>query len=200
MHKILILYYSRHGAVSLLAKEVAYGIETVEECEAVLRTVPPVSAVCEAVEPAIPEQGDIYASAQDLADCSGLVLGSPTRFGTIASPLKYFFDQAASEWLAGTLVDKPAGVFTSSSSMHGGQESTLLSMMLPLIHHGMIMVGIPYPGTPIGSTDTGGTPYGASHVNGPDNINPIDNDEKAASRILGRRVANCAVLIAKQPL
>lgn len=200
MQKILVLYYSRHGSVSSLAREVGYGIETIEDCEAVFRTVPPVSSVCEATEPVIPGQGDVYASAQDLVDCSGLVLGSPTRFGTIASPLKYFFDQAASEWLAGTLVDKPAGVFTSSSSMHGGQESTLLSMMLPLIHHGMIMVGIPYPSTPIGRTNTGGTPYGASHVGGPDSIKPIDNDEKTAARVLGRRVANCARLIAKQAL
>ena len=199
-YKILVLYYSRHGAVSSLAKEVAYGIETADNCEAVLRTVPPVSTVCEASEPAIPEKGDIYASAQDLADCSGLVLGSPTRFGTIASPLKYFFDQAASEWLAGTLVDKPAGVFTSSSSLHGGQESTLLSMMLPLIHHGMILIGVPYPNTPVGKTQTGGTPYGASHVGGPESINPIDADEKTVARILGRRVANCARLIAQEAL
>ncbi|MCY4051900.1 MAG: NAD(P)H:quinone oxidoreductase [Gammaproteobacteria bacterium] len=200
IHKILILYYSRHGAVSSLAKEVAYGVETVEKCEAVFRTVPPVSNVCEATEPAIPEKGDIYALAQDLVDCSGLVLGSPTRFGTIASPLKYFFDQAASEWLAGTLVDKPAGVFTSSSSMHGGQESTLLSMMLPLFHHGMILVGVPYSNTPIGRTQTGGTPYGASHVAGPESINPVDSDEKTVARVLGRRVANCSRLIAKEVL
>lgn len=200
MHKILVLYYSRHGAVAALAKEVGYGIETVDGCESVMRTVPPVSTVCEATEPSIPEQGDVYASQQDLVDCSGLVLGSPTRFGTIASPLKYFFDQAASQWLAGTLVDKPAGVFTSSSSLHGGQESTLLSMMLPLIHHGMVMVGIPYPNTPIGNTKTGGTPYGASHVGGPDNINPLDKDERTAARILGHRVANCTRLVVKQAL
>ncbi|MYD76222.1 MAG: NAD(P)H:quinone oxidoreductase [Gammaproteobacteria bacterium] len=200
MHKVLVLYYSRHGAVASLAKEVGYGIETVDGCEAVMRTVPSVSTVCEATEPAIPEKGDVHARKENLEDCQALVLGSPTRFGTIASPLKYFFDQTASEWLAGTLVDKPAGVFTSSSSMHGGQESTLLSMMLPLIHHGMIVVGIPYTGSPIGNTQTGGTPYGASHVGGPDNIRPVDNDEKMAARILGRRVANCARLVAKSAL
>lgn len=200
MQKILILYYSRHGAISSLAREVGYGVETVGDCEAVMRTVPSLSPVCDATEPAIPEQGDIYACEQDLIECSALVLGSPTRFGTIASPLKYFFDQAAAQWLAGALVDKPAGVFTSSSSMHGGQESTLLSMMLPLIHHGMIMVGIPYPGSPIGKTSSGGTPYGASHHAGPSNTRPLDNDEKTAAQILGRRVANCARLVAKHAL
>ena len=164
MKKILVLYYSRHGSVASLSRYVAQGVESVDGCEAFLRTVPSVSTVCESIESDIPDSGDVYASPDDLADCNGLILGSPTRFGTIASPLKYFFDQTASQWLVGALCDKPGAVFTSSSSMHGGQESTLLSMMLPLIHHGMIMVGVPFTGTELGHTTSGGTPYGASHV------------------------------------
>ncbi len=198
--KILILYYSRHGSISNLAKLVSEGVESVGACEAVLRTVPPVSTVCESVESDIPENGDTYASIEDLENCHGLILGSPTRFGTIASPLKYFFDQTAPQWLSGTLKDKPAGVFTSSSSMHGGQESTLLSMMLPLIHHGMVMVGIPFSNTPVGNTSSGGTPYGASHVAGADNNNPITKEEASMAKTLGRRVANCAVNLSGNPL
>ena len=196
MIRILVLYYSRHGAVNALAQSIVHGVESVDGCEAVTRTVPPVSTVCEATEPAVPETGDVYVCREDLEHCSGLVLGSPTRFGTIAAPLKHFFDQTAPQWLKGTLNDKPAGVFTSSSSLHGGQESTLLSMMIPLIHHGMILVGVPYVDTPVGRTRTGGTPYGASHVAGPDNLHPVDGDEKEIARILGRRVANCARLLA----
>jgi NAD(P)H dehydrogenase (quinone) len=195
MTKILILYYSRHGSISGLAKHVSRGVEGVDQCEAAMRTVPAVSTVCESTENAIPESGDLFATLDDLESCDGLILGSPTRFGTIASPLKYFFDQTASQWLGGALADKPAGVFTSSSSMHGGQESTLLSMMLPLIHHGMIMVGIPYSHSPLSHTQSGGSPYGASHVAGADSSNPITRDETVAAEILGRRVANCAVAL-----
>ncbi len=195
MTKILILYYSRHGSVSELAKIAGHGVEQVDQCQAILRTVPAVSTVCESTEPHIPESGDVYATVEDLENCDGLILGSPTRFGNIASPLKYFFDQTAPLWLNGALKDKPAGVFTSSSSIHGGQESTLLSMMLPLIHHGMVMVGIPFHNSPLGTTDTGGTPYGASHVAGADNDEPVSRDERLLTEILGRRVGNCAVAL-----
>jgi NAD(P)H dehydrogenase (quinone) len=190
---ILVLYYSRHGSVKQLAYQIARGIESIENCEAILRTVPPVSTVCEATAPDIPDQGDPYVSLDDLKQCDGLVLGSPTRFGNMAAPLKYFLDQTAPLWLSGELADKPAGVFTSTTSMHGGQESTLLSMMLPLMHHGMVMVGVPFAGTPISITTTGGTPYGASHVAGPENQNEFSQDEQTVARILGQRVAGCAV-------
>ncbi|MDE0095382.1 MAG: NAD(P)H:quinone oxidoreductase [Gammaproteobacteria bacterium] len=195
MTSVLVLYYSRHGSVAELASQVAYGVESVDGCEAVLRTVPPVSSVAEATAPAIPEEGDVYAEPADLMSCDALVLGSPTRFGTVASPIKYFFDQTAPQWLAGTLKDKPAGVFTSTTSMHGGQESTLLGMMLPLIHHGMVMVGLPFSGTALSHTRTGGTPYGASHVAGADNNAPFSEDEVRLARLLGSRVANAAVLL-----
>jgi len=195
MTKILILYYSRHGSISGLARHVCQGVESVDHCEAAMRTVPAVSTVCESTQSEIPQSGDIYATIDDLEICDALILGSPTRFGTIASPLKYFFDQTAAQWLGGALADKPAGVFTSSSSMHGGQESTLLSMMLPLIHHGMIMVGIPYSHSPLSHTQSGGSPYGATHVAGADSNNPITQDEISAAEILGRRVANCAVAL-----
>lgn len=192
MTKILVLYYSRHGSVSELAKVVGHGVEQVDQCQAILRTVPAVSTVCESTEQSIPDSGDVYATVEDLENCDGLILGSPTRFGSIASPLKYFFDQTAPLWLNGALADKPAGVFTSSSSHHGGQESTLLSMMLPLIHHGMVIVGIPFHNSPLGTTDTGGTPYGASHVAGADSDEPVSRDERVLAEILGRRVGNCA--------
>ena len=195
MTKILVLYYSRHGSVSELAKHVCHGVEQVDQCQAILRTVPAVSTICESTEPDIPDSGDVYVSVDDLNDCDGLILGSPTRFGSIASPLKYFFDQTAPQWLNGALKDKPAGVFTSSSSSHGGQESTLLSMMLPLIHHGMVMVGIPFHNTPLGTTNTGGTPYGASHIAGADNDESISRDERILAEVLGRRIGNCAAAL-----
>ena len=195
MTRILVLYYSRHGSVSELAKHVSQGIESVDQAEAVMRTVPAVSTVVEASDSEIPQTGDIYASIDDLENCDGLILGSPTRFGTIASPLKYFFDQTAAQWLGGTLADKPGAVFTSSSSMHGGQESTLLSMMLPLIHHGMVMVGIPFSNTAVGHTHSGGSPYGATHVAGSNSTNPVSDEEKVLAATLGRRVARCAVAL-----
>ncbi len=193
---ILVLYYSRNGSVKQLAYQVARGIESVDGRDAILRTVPPVSSVCEATEADIPEQGDPYVSLDDLKQCDGLVLGSPTRFGNMAAPLKYFLDQTAPLWLSGELVDKPAGVFTSTSSMHGGQESTLLSMILPLMHHGMVIVGVPFAGTPLSKTVSGGTPYGASHVAGADNKNEFTADEKQTAHILGVRIAHCAVKLA----
>jgi len=195
MKKILVLYYSRHGSVAEMANHIARGVESVENCEALLRTVPAVSAVNEAVEATIPSTGDIYASLDDLEHCDGLLLGSPTRFGTIAAPLKFFFDQSAPQWLSGTLNDKPAGVFTSSGSMHGGQESTLLGMMLPLIHHGMLLVGLPFAGTALSHTDRGGTPYGASHVAGGDNNAAFSKDEIQLCQVLGRRVAAAAAAL-----
>ena len=192
-YSILVLYYSRHGSVKKLDYQIARGIESVDGCDAVLRTVPPVSNVCEATEADIPDDGDPYVSLEDLKQCDGILMGSPTRFGNMAAPLKYFLDQTAPLWLSGELVDKPAGVFTSTSSMHGGQESTLLSMMLPLMHHGMLMVGVPFAGTPISSTRSGGTPYGASHVAGSDNQNEFTKEEQHVARILGERLARFAV-------
>jgi NAD(P)H dehydrogenase (quinone) len=187
------LYYSRHGSVKQLAYQIARGIESIDGCDAVLRTVPAVSSVCEATEVDIPENGDPYVSLDDLKRCDGLALGSPTRFGNMAAPLKYFLDQTAPLWLSGELVDKPAGVFTSTSTMHGGQESTLLSMMLPLMHHGMLIVGVPFAGSPLNRTTSGGTPYGASHVAGADNKNEFTEDEQQTARLLGERIARCAL-------
>ncbi len=195
MAKLLILYYSRHGAVAQLARHIAAGVEGVAQCEAVVRTVPAVSTTCEATAPPIPPRGDVYATLDDLAACDGLILGSPTRFGTAAAALKHFFEQSTALWLSGALDGKPGGVFTSSGSLHGGQESTLLAMMLPLIHHGMVLVGIPFYASPIGQTTTGGTPYGASHVAGSGAHRPISADEIASAEILGRRVATCAVAL-----
>lgn len=193
MASILVLYYSRHGAVKQLAYQIARGVDAIDQCEAVLRTVAPVSTVCEASESDIPETGDPYVTQEDLKQCDGLILGSPTRFGNMAAPLKYFLDQTAPVWLAGNLVDKPAGVFTSTSSMHGGQESTLLSMMLPLMHHGMLIVGIPFADSPLSHTTTGGTPYGASHVAGADNRNPLSDEEQQSAQLLGARIARSAL-------
>ena len=193
MNRILVLYYSRHGATKEMATWVASGIESVEQCEAVIRTVPPVSTVIEAIEPEVPPSGDVYASLSDLENCHGLILGSPTRFGNFASPLKYFFDQTSGLWLSGALKDKPAAVFTSTGTMHGGQESTLLSMMLPLIHHGMIMVGLPFSDSALTRTRKGGTPYGASHVAGADSSEAFTTEEIQLCRLLGKRVAGLAV-------
>jgi NAD(P)H dehydrogenase (quinone) len=193
MKQVLVLYYSRHGATKEMATHVARGIESVEQSDAVIRTVPPVSTVTEATAPEVPTSGDTYASLSDLENCDGLILGSPTRFGNIASPLKYFFDQTSGLWLSGALKDKPAAVFTSTGTMHGGQESTLLSMMLPLIHHGMIMVGLPFSDSLLSLTRRGGTPYGASHIAGADNNEPFTSEEIQLCMLLGKRVAGLAV-------
>lgn len=190
--EILVLYYSRHGGTRRLANAVCDGIALVAGCSARLRTVPPVSTVCEATERAIPLEGPPYAEPKDLEECAGLVLGSPTRFGNMAAPMKYFVDQWLSQWLSGALIGKPAGVFTSTGSLHGGQETTLLSMMLPLFHHGMIIVGISYADSDLLTTKSGGTPYGASHLAGADGNNPVSDEEIRIARALGKRVAETA--------
>lgn len=192
MQEVLVLYYSRQGNTAEMARRVARGVEEVDGMQARLRTVPSVSATCEAVENDIPPEGPPYATLDDLKDCSGLVLGSPTRFGNIAAPLKYFLDQTSGLWLAGALTGKPAGVFTSTGSLHGGQETTLISMMLPLLHHGMLIVGLPYTEPALLGTQSGGTPYGASHLAGADGKLALTEDEKALCRALGRRVAQAA--------
>jgi NAD(P)H dehydrogenase (quinone) len=189
---ILVLYYSRHGATRKLAELIAQGIESVGGCDARLRTVPAVSPVSEALEADIPAAGAPYVEKQDLLDCAGLALGSPTRFGNMASSMKYFWDGTASEWLNGTLAGKPAVVFTSTGSLHGGQESTLLSMMIPLLHHGMLIMGLPYTHPELMTTSSGGSPYGATHWSGIDGNKPITDDEKRLAIALGRRLAETA--------
>lgn len=188
---ILVLYYSRHGATRDMARLIARGIES-GGMTARLRTVPAISAVCEAVEPDIPESGDLYCTLDDLQGASGLALGSPTRFGNMAAPLKYFLDGTSGLWLNGALLDKPAAVFTSTSSLHGGQETTLLSMMLPLLHHGMILVGLPYTEAALLRTQSGGTPYGPSHMAGIDSKLPISAEESQLCQALGKRLARLA--------
>lgn len=189
---ILVLYYSRHGATRKLAELIAQGIESVPGVDARLRTVPAVSTVAEATEPAIPPDGAPYVELQDLADCAGLALGSPTRFGNMASAMKYFLDGTAAEWLSGTLAGKPAVVFTSTGSLHGGQESTLLSMMIPLLHHGMLVMGLPYTHPELMTTSSGGSPYGATHWSGVEGNKPVTDDEKRLAVALGRRLADAA--------
>lgn len=189
---LLVLYYSRHGSTKKLADFIAQGIESVPGCNARLRTVPAISAVCEAVAPSIPTDGAPYVELSDLAECAGIALGSPTRFGNMASALKYFWDGTAADWLSGTLVGKPACVFTSTGSLHGGQESTLISMMLPLLHHGMLLFGLPYSHPALMSTSSGGTPYGASHWAGADGSKLITEDSKQLAIALGVRLAKTA--------
>jgi len=195
---VLVLYYSRSGATRAMARQIGRGLEQ-SGIEARLRTVPPVSAEHEATGPAIPDEGDIYCSIDDLKHCSGLALGSPTRFGNMAAPLKYFLDNTGSQWLSGDLIDKPASVFTSTGSMHGGQESTLLSMMLPLIHHGMVILGLPYSEPALMTTATGGTPYGPSHTAGPKSDQALSEDEKALCQALGKRLGKIATQLAAKP-
>lgn len=190
---LLVLYYSRHGATRQLAELIAQGIESVPGCDARLRTVPAVSPVSEATEPDIPAHGAPYVELSDLKECAGLALGSPTRFGNMAAALKYFWDGSSADWLAGTLSGKPACVFTSTGSIHGGQESTLLSMMLPLMHHGMLVLGIPYSNPELMTTTTGGTPYGASHWAGVSGQHGISEDSRHLALALGRRLAETAV-------
>lgn len=189
-HYVLVLYYSRNGHVKLLAEQIAQGVE-MAGVEARLRTVPNVSTLCESTEPTIPESGDIYCTEDDLANCSGLLIGSPTRFGNMAAPLKYFLDGTGGLWASGALIGKPAGVFTSTSSMHGGQEATLLSMMTPLLHHGMLIAGIPYSESALTSTQRGGTPYGSSHVES----DSLTNDEQNICRAQGKRIAQLATTL-----
>lgn len=196
MKEILVLYYSHRGSVRALAEEVARGVHRVPGAVARVRTVPRVSTVCEAVEDEIPASGPPYAEVGDLEECDGLVIGSPTRFGNMAAPMKYFLDGLAGAWVNGTLVGKPAGVFTSTSSLHGGQESTLLSMMLPLLHHGALIVGLPYSEPDLNTTRSGGTPYGASHVAGVDGNPRLSEEEARLAAALGRRVAETAVRLA----
>ncbi|MBL1276796.1 MAG: NAD(P)H:quinone oxidoreductase [Ectothiorhodospiraceae bacterium] len=193
MSDILVLYYSRKGATEQMATLIARGIEEVTGAQARLRTVPPVSTVCEATADGIPSEGAPYVSHDDLRECKGLVLGSPTRFGNMAAPLKYFLDSTSDLWISGVLAGKPAAVFTSTSSLHGGQESTLLTMMIPLLHHGMLITGLPYSETDLMHTTSGGTPYGASHYAGDDNKRPLSDEEKRLCKALGKRVAGIAV-------
>ncbi len=189
---ILVLYYSRHGATRKLAELIAQGVESVPGAEARLRTVPAVSTVTEATAPDIPASGAPYAELQDLADCAGLAMGSPTRFGNMAAAMKYFLDGTSVDWLAGTLAGKPAAVFTSTGSLHGGQESTLLSMMIPLLHHGMLVMGLPYTQPELMTTATGGSPYGPTHWSGLDGDKPVSEDEKRLAIEAGRRLAETA--------
>ncbi len=192
MGEVLVLYYSRYGATAEMARQIARGVEEVAGMQARLRTVPAVSTVCEASEPDIPDSGAPYVSEDDLSQCDGLILGSPTRFGNMAAPMKYFLDTTSRLWMSGSLIGKPAGVFTSTSSLHGGQETTLLSMMLPLLHHGMVLTGIPYSETNLLHTRSGGTPYGASHLAGSDSKLPLTDEEKQICRTQGRHLADIA--------
>lgn len=193
---VLVLYYSRYGATAAMAQQIARGIEQVGGIEARIRTVPAVSADCEATAPAIPTEGAIYCTQDDLQHCAALALGSPTRFGNMAAAMKYFLDGTASLWASGALVNKPGAVFTSTSSLHGGQETTLLSMMLPLLHQGMLITGIPYTEEALHTTRTGGTPYGASHLANKENVN-LSDDESKLCQALGKRLATIAMQLGK---
>jgi len=193
---ILVLFYSRHGATRKLAELIAQGIESVPGCDARLRTVPAVSTVAEATAPDVPADGAPYVELTDLAECAGLAVGSPTRFGNMAAPMKYFWDGTSGQWLAGALAGKPACVFTSTGSLHGGQESTLLSMMIPLLHHGLVILGLPYTNPELMTTASGGTPYGASHWAGLDGSKAITDEEKRLAIAQGRRLAETAVKLA----
>ncbi len=196
MTEVLVLYYSLHGSVEHMARQIARGVDEVQGCAATLRTVPKVSTVCEATAEDIPDQGAPYVCQDDLVRCHALALGSPTRFGNMAAPVKYFLDGTSGLWLNGGMSNKPAAVFTSTAAMHGGQESTLLSMMIPLLHHGMYLVGIPFSETDLLATTTGGTPYGASHVTGGNDRRPLSEEEKRLCRALGKRLATLASQIA----
>ncbi|MDT8428245.1 MAG: NAD(P)H:quinone oxidoreductase [Pseudomonadales bacterium] len=195
---VLILYYSRYGATAKMAQLIARGVELNQEIEARIRTVPPVSPDTAASAPAVPEQGAIYCTQEDLAGCAALALGSPTRFGNMAAALKYYLDNTGALWASGALIDKPAGVFTSTSSLHGGQETTLLSMMLPLLHHGMLITGLPYSENQLMSTDSGGTPYGPSHLAGADNKRDISAAESDLCIALGKRLGSLALQLQRE--
>ncbi|MDG2154963.1 MAG: NAD(P)H:quinone oxidoreductase [Gammaproteobacteria bacterium] len=193
MVDILVLYYSRSGSTAELAKHIARGVNSVDTCQARIRTVPSVSTETTANAPQVPESGATYATMKDLKECAGLIMGSPTRFGNMAAALKYFLDSTAADWMAGSLIGKPAAVFTSTSTLHGGQESTLLSMTIPLLHHGMLLVGVPFSEQAITTTNTGGTPYGASHVAREKTDTHLSDEEIAVAQALGKRVAKIAV-------
>ncbi|MDP2153031.1 MAG: NAD(P)H:quinone oxidoreductase [Methylotenera sp.] len=197
MNEILILYYSQGGAVREMAQLIARGVQSVDGIKARIRSVPKVSATCEATESDIPNTGDPYVELQDLEECIGLALGSPTRFGNMAAPMKYFLDGTTALWLKGALAGKAAAVFTSSGSMHGGNETTLITMMLPLMHHGMMMVGLPYSEPALSATTSGGTPYGASHIGGAMDDKPISDDEKKLCLALGKRLAEAALKLSR---
>jgi NAD(P)H dehydrogenase (quinone) len=192
MPDILVLFYSRQGATAELARQVCRGVESVPQMRARLRTVPAVTAVCDTPAPAVPESGPPYVTHEDLRECAGLILGSPTRFGNMAAPLKYFLDGTSALWLSGALAGKPAATFTSTQTMHGGQESTLISMMLPLLHHGMYIVGLPYTEAALSTTRSGGSPYGASHVVNEETPGKLSNHERTLAQALGKRVAELA--------
>jgi NAD(P)H dehydrogenase (quinone) len=198
--EVLVLYYSRGGHTAQLARLLARGVEEVEGVRARLRQVPPVAPVTQTAQPPVPEEGAPYVELHDLAECAALILGSPTRFGNMAAPLKHFLDSTIAEWASGTLVDKPCAVFTSTATMHGGQETTLVSMLLPLLHHGMIALGIPYTEPALNNTRTGGTPYGLSHVAGLNGENPVSEHERELARVLGRRVAELTRRLAREPV
>jgi NAD(P)H dehydrogenase (quinone) len=193
MTDILVVYYSLKGATAALAREVCHGVDSIAGAAARLRTVPAVSAVCEATEPAVPADGPPYATLADLEECAGVIAGSPTRFGNMAAPLKYYLDGTSSLWLSGRLAGKPAGLFTSTSTLHGGQETTLLTLALPLLHQGMLIVGVPYTEPALSTTTTGGSPYGASHVTWSRKDDRLSEDEKTVARALGARVASIAL-------
>ena len=199
MNDILVLYYSRSGHTAQMARLIARGVEEIQGMRARLRQVPPVAPVTVVAQPPEPEEGAPYVTRQDLHECCGLALGSPTRFGNMAAPLKYFLDSTGAEWASGALVGKPAAVFTATSTMHGGQESTLLSMALPLLHHGMLLLGLPYTEPALSSTQSGGTPYGASHVSGTKGDNGISEHERELARALGKRLADTARKLAANP-
>lgn len=194
---LLVLYYSRHGSTRKLAELIAQGIESVAGCDARLRTVPAVSTVVESTESSIPQDGAPYVELSDLTQCAGIALGSPTRFGNMAAAMKYFLDGTAADWVSGTLVGKPACLFTSTGSLHGGQESTLLSMMLPLMHHGMLMLGLPYTHPELMATQSGGSPYGATHWSGVDGKKPISDETRLLAIALGKRLAATALQLQK---
>ena len=192
---ILVLYYSRGGTTAKMAQAIAQGVEVISGIEARLRTVPAISANCEAIEPNIPSEGAVYCTEDDLKFCSGLIMGSPTRFGNMAAPLKYFIDGTSNLWMTGKLVNKPAGVFTATSSLHGGQETTLMSMALPLIHHGMVFCGIPYTESSLVHTETGGTPYGASHWSGTEGQRTLSEHELKLCHAQGKRIATLSLAL-----
>jgi NAD(P)H dehydrogenase (quinone) len=192
MHEILVLYYSRQGSTAALARQICRGVEMVAGMQARLRTVAPIATTADRSDPEVPDDGPPYATHEDLRTCSGLILGSPTRFGNMAAPLKHFWDGTSALWLSGALIDKPAAVFTSTQTMHGGQESTLLSMMLPLLHHGMYLVGVPYSHPGLSATRSGGTPYGASHVAAASGHGTLADVERDVAQALGARVASLA--------